>query len=88
MASFSDLPRGASRTDIYGKAGKIFEEQVRRDPQTDYTQKKAFDDAIWFIAQEARRQDFINLHGMSIKKIADEMGNYISRYWRNRGSQR
>ncbi len=65
MASFGNLPKGASHTDIYAQAGKIFEEQVRRDRQTDYTQSKAFNDAIWYIAKEAQRWGFINLEDMA-----------------------
>lgn len=85
MASFDDLPINASRTAIYGKAGDIFEEQVKRDAQTDYTQKQAFNDAIWYIAEEAQHQGFINLHGKSIGQIADEIGDYISSHLKSRG---
>jgi hypothetical protein len=79
VASFDNLPKGASHTDIYAQAGKIFEEQVRRDRQTDYTQNEAFNDAIWYIAKEAQCRGFTNLEDMSLRTIAKEMGGYI--YW-------
>ena len=84
MARFDDLPKDASLTAIYGRAGEIFEEQVRRDAQTDYTRRDHFNVAIWFIAEEAQRQDFIKLQDMSIRRIANEIGNYIASYWRFR----
>jgi hypothetical protein len=87
MARFNDLPRNASLTAIYGRAGEIFEEQVKGDPETDYTEQEPFNKAVWFIAEAAQRQDFINLRGKSKEKIAREMGDSISRWWRNRGSQ-
>jgi starch synthase len=83
QTSFDVLPKDASLTAIYGKVGEIFEEQVRRDRQTDYTQKKAFDDAIWYLAEEAQRQGFIHLRGKSIEQIANEIGDSISRYVRS-----
>jgi hypothetical protein len=87
MARFSELPIGASQDDIYGKAGKIFEEQAIGDPDK-YKDPEAFEKAIYYIAEAAQQRDFIDLRGMSTKTIAREMGNYISRWLRNHGSQR
>lgn len=88
MASFYDLPTWASHSDIYEHAGRIFEEQVRRDRKTDYTQSKAFNDAIWYIAEQAQRRGFTNLANMSLSTIAKEMGGTISFYLRTNPRRR
>ena len=77
---FDSLPRSASRFDIYGQAGKIFEELVRDDPGTDYRNPEAFDTAIWYIAEEAQRRGFSALQGMSTQQIASGIGNQIFAY--------
>jgi len=87
MAYFDDLPIGASLEVIYGKAGQIFEEQAKEDPEK-YKDPEAFSKAIYYIAEKAQRQDFIHLRGKSKEEIADEMGDYIIDYVRSRGSQK
>lgn len=78
MARFSDLPRDASLTAISRRAGELFEEMIRRDPETDYTKQDAFNTAIWFLAEDARHRGFIALAGKSISEIASEISGYIS----------
>jgi hypothetical protein len=78
--SFASLPLSASRFDIYSQAGRIFEEQVRKDTGTDYTQAEAYNTAIWHIAEEARRRGFSALQGMSTREVASGIGNHLSAY--------
>ena len=76
--SFDSLPQTAALFTIYSQAGRIFAEQVKNDPGTDYTQPKAFKDAIWFIAEKAKRRGFYGLQGMSTEEVASYIGNQIA----------
>ena len=76
--SFDSLLLNASLFSIYSQAGRMFEEQVKNDPGTDYTQSKAFKDAIWFIAERAKRRGFYGLQGMSTEEVASDIGNQIA----------
>ena len=76
--SFNSLPRSASLSSIYSQAGRIFEEQKRNDRWTDYTKPKAFNDAMWYMAEKACCQGFSALQYMSPRDVASGMGNYIS----------
>ena len=78
--SFDSLLQGASRFTIYSQAGRIFEEQVRDDPGTDYTKKEHFEKAIWYIAEEAQSGGFSALQGMSTEQVASGIGNHIMAY--------
>src|SRR5207245_1229926 len=78
--SFYSLPRSASLSSIYNQASKIFEEQVRNNPRTDYTQAQAYNTAIWYIAEKACRRGFSALQYMSIGDVASGIGNHISAY--------
>jgi|SRR6266436_7036413 len=80
MARIGDLPRNAPLNAIYARAGEIFEELVRRDPQTDYTKQEAFNTAIWYIAQDIQSRGFIALASQSTREIASGIGNYTSSY--------
>ena len=80
VTSFDSLSWNASLPSIYGQAGRIFEEQVRNDPATDYTRTQAYNTAIWHIAEKACNRGFSVLQGMSTREVASGMGNYISAY--------
>lgn len=83
MTRFRDLPPDVPLSAICAKAGELFEEQVRRDRRTDYTQKEAFNDAIWYLAEEAQQQGFLHFRGKSREHIANEIGDSLSRNLKN-----
>ncbi len=78
--SFDSLPLNASLYSIYSQAGRIFAGQVKNDPGTDYTQPKAFNEAIWFIAEKAKRRGFLGLQSMSIGEVSYGIGDQIRGY--------
>ena len=83
ILTFDSLPLNAALFTIYSQAGKMFEEQVKSDPQTDYTQREEFNKAIWFIAEKAKRRGFLALQTMSVDEIAADIANQIT----DRGEQ-
>ncbi|HLZ64076.1 MAG TPA: hypothetical protein VKR06_44675 [Ktedonosporobacter sp.] len=72
--------RSASSETVLGLAGRIFERQVESDNQTNYKEKKAFDDAIYYIAQEAKDYGFQCFGYMPVEEIASIIGSHISHY--------
>jgi len=83
MLTFDSVPLNAALFTIYSHAGKMFEEQVKSDPRTDYTQRETFNTAIWFIAEKAKRRGFLGLQTMSVDEIAADIANQIT----DRGEQ-
>jgi hypothetical protein len=72
--TFSHLPKDASLDTICGEAGKLFAARVASNPQID------FDKEIWYLAEDAIRDGFTKLRGMTTRQVASAMGDSISRY--------
>lgn len=86
MATFGDLPPNADLVTIIDTAGKMFDEQVRQDKRTNYGNEKAFNDAIWFLAEKAQRRGFSALRSMSTSEIASMIVRRMDAYleWKKR----
>lgn len=72
--SLYSLSLDASRNEIYGAAGRVFEERKTWNPDTDFNKE------IWYLAGDAEGRDFRALAGMTKEQVAREMGDYIVEY--------
>lgn len=78
--AFDQLPKDASLDMICGYAGRLFRAKVENDKRTDWKNRKHFNDAMWFLAEDAARRDFYVLLGMRVDEIASAIGSSVSRH--------